>query len=74
MDSQKEYTEKDAYVDYGRLLALRDLRVNHSELAEDQWCNDYFMAIVENMKKNGWDIDMTLCLYKKDKDEKWVEA
>lgn len=70
----KSYTEKDAYADYGRLLALRDLRINHSELADDTWCNDYFMAIVDNMRKNGWDIDMMLHLYKKNEDGEWVEA
>ncbi len=69
MDSQKEYTEKDAYVDYGRLLALRDLRIGHSELADNCWCNGYSIAVVENMRKNGWDVDTTLCLYKKDNEK-----
>ena len=73
-ECKKEYTEKDAYADYGRLLAMRDLRINHDELQDDEWCNNYFMAIVENMRKNGWDVDMMLYLYKKDKDGKWVEA
>lgn len=73
-ECKKEYTEKDAYADYGRLLALRDLRINHSELADDTWCNDYFVAIVENMRKNGWDVDMMLYLYKKNEDGEWVEA
>lgn len=68
---KKEYTEKDAYADYGRLLALRDLRINHSELAEDEWCNNYFIAIVENMRKNGYDVDMMLYLYKKQEDGSW---
>ena len=44
-ECKREYTENDAYADYGRLLALRDLRINHSELADDEWCNDYFMAV-----------------------------
>lgn len=73
-ECKKEYTEKDAYADYGRLLAMRDLRINHDELQDDEWCNNYFMAIVENMRKNGWDVDMMLYLYKKDKDGEWVEA
>jgi hypothetical protein len=69
MVSQKEYTEKDAYADYGRLLALRDLRIGHSELADDTWCNDYSIAIVENMRKNGWDVDTALYLYEKDNEK-----
>lgn len=73
-ECKKEYTEKDAYADYGRLLAMRDLRINHDELQDDEWCNNYFMAIVENMRKNGWDVDMMLYLYRKDKDGEWVEA
>jgi hypothetical protein len=73
-ECKKEYTEKDAYADYGRLLAMRDLRINHDELQDDEWCNNYFMAIVDNMRKNGWDVDMMLYLYKKDKDGEWVEA
>lgn len=73
-ECKREYTEKDAYADYGRLLAMRDLRINHDELQDDEWCNNYFMAIVENMRKNGWDVDMMLYLYKKDKDGEWVEA
>ena len=73
-ECKKEYTEKDAYADYGRLLAMRDLRMNHSELADDKWCNDYFIAIVENMRDNGWDVDMMLHLHKMNKDGKWEEA
>ena len=73
-ECKKEYTEKDAYADYGRLLAMRDLRINHDELQDDEWCNNYFMAIVENMRKNGWDVDMMLYLYRKNKDGEWVEA
>lgn len=73
-ECKKEYTEKDAYADYGRLLAMRDLRINHDELQDDEWCNNYFMAIVDNMRKNGWDVDMMLYLYRKDKDGEWVEA
>lgn len=70
-ECKKKYTEKDAYADYGRLLAMRDLRINHSELEDDEWCNNYFMAIVENMRKNGYDIDMMLYLYKKQEDGSW---
>jgi len=70
-ECKKEYTEKDAYADYGRLLAMRDLRINHSELADDNWCNDYFMAVVDNMRKNGYDVDMMLYLYKKQEDGSW---
>lgn len=36
-ECKKEYTEKDAYADYGRLLAMRDLRINHDELQDDEW-------------------------------------
>lgn len=68
---QKGYTEKDAYADYGRLLAMRDLRINHDELQDDEWCNNYFMAIVDNMRKNGYDVDMMLYLYKKQEDGSW---
>lgn len=70
-ECKRECTEKDAYADYGRLLALRDLKINHSELADDEWCNDYFIAIVENMRKNGYDVDMMLFLYKKQEDGSW---
>ena len=45
--------------------------MNHSELADDQWCNDYFIAIVENMRNNGYDVDMMLYLYKKQEDGSW---
>lgn len=70
-ECKREYTEKDAYADYGRLLAMRDLRINHDELQDDEWCNNYFMAIVENMRKNGYDVDMMLYLYKKQEDGSW---
>jgi hypothetical protein len=70
-ECKREYTEKDAYADYGRLLAMRDLRINHSELEDDEWCNNYFMAIVENMRQHGYDVDMMLYLYKKQEDGSW---
>ena len=70
-ECKAEYTKEEALVDYGRILALKEIVRDHPENASREALENYFGLILNRMTENGYAVDMQNYLMKKNDDGIW---